>query len=283
MTQLHSIVWQYLLPHHALSRLTGRLANSKWPWLKDFLIQRFIQHYGVDMRLAQESDPSAYETFNAFFTRALKPGVRSIALDKDAVACPVDGCVSQVGDIRQGRIFQAKGFDFGLTELLGGSELSDSFMNGQFATFYLAPKGYHRVHMPVEGTLKEMRYIPGRLFSVNAKSVDTIPQLFSRNERVVAFFDTAYGPMAVVLVGAMIVASIETVWAGLIAPDRNPAIQTTRYLGAQVCLKKGEEMGRFQLGSTVIVLFASPGMRWGSEMVSGAEVVLGQEIARRSL
>lgn len=278
------MLWQYLLPQHLLSRLVGYLAHCQIVWVKNAFIQWFVRRYQVDMHLAAEPDPLHYGTFNAFFTRALKPGIRTIVEGENSIASPADGCVSQIGRIKAGRIFQAKGFDFDLRELLGGSEkVAASFYEGSFATIYLAPKDYHRVHMPFAGKLREMYYIPGRLFSVNAQSAANIPNLFARNERVVALFDTSKGEMAVVLVGAMIVASIETVWAGLVAPSRENKIQHWRYDGVDTTLRKGEEMGRFQLGSTVIVLFASPDVWWDPSIVANSMLLMGQNLGHLGL
>ncbi len=273
------MLWQHLLPQHLLSRLVGYLAHCKIAWIKNCFIQWFIRRYQVDMRLAAEPDPLHYDTFNSFFTRALKPDLRAIAAGENTIISPADGCISQIGKIKAGRIFQAKGFDFSLSGLLGGDEkIAAPFHEGSFATIYLSPKDYHRVHMPFPGKLREMFYIPGRLFSVNAQSAANIPNLFSRNERVVALFDTPHGDMAVILVGAMIVASIETVWAGLIAPVRERKIQHWRYVGADIALEKGDEMGRFQLGSTVILLFASPHVTWETAAATESTLVMGQNL-----
>jgi len=279
MKQKLSVLWQYLLPHHALSRLTGWLANCETTWFKNWAIKCFIKRYGVDMSLALEPDFTAYPTFNAFFTRALKPGVRPIVNMANAIACPADGGISQLGIIENGRIFQAKGHYFNLAELLGGSvERAKPFLNGKFATIYLAPKDYHRVHMPMAGKLEEMVYIPGRLFSVNKQSAAYIPQLFARNERVVATFRVESGYMSLVLVGAMIVAGIETVWAGLVAPSRKNEIYSVNYSDGNIYLHKGDEMGRFQLGSTVIALFSSEKVQWDSEMIADRTVILGEKM-----
>jgi len=273
------MLWQHLLPQHLLSRLVGYLAHCRTPWIKNSFIQWFIRRYQVDMRLAAEPDPLHYATFNAFFTRALTPDLRSIATGENTIVSPADGCISQIGKIQAGRIFQAKGFDFSLCGLLGGDEkIAAPFHEGSFATIYLAPKDYHRVHMPFAGKLREMFYIPGRLFSVNTQSAASIPNLFSRNERVVALFDTPQGEMAIILVGAMIVASIETVWAGLIAPSRERNIQHWRYVGSDIALNKGDEMGRFQLGSTVILLFSSPHVQWDTEITADSTLTMGQSL-----
>lgn len=275
-------LWQYLLPQHTLSRILGVLANCPMAWVKNTLIQWFIRRYAVDMQLAIETDPCKYPTFNAFFTRALKTGVRPIAAGHNSITSPADGCISQLGAIHTGRIFQAKGFDFSTRELLGGDATTAAgFEHGSFATIYLAPKDYHRVHMPVTGKLREMIYIPGQLFSVNSQSAASIVNLFARNERVVALFDTALGEMALVLVGALIVASIETTWAGLIAPNRNRNIQRWRYPDKNITLNQGDEMGRFRLGSTVVMLFSSSAIAWDSSALPGDPLIMGQSLGKQ--
>lgn len=277
------ILSQYLLPHHLLSRLAGCIAECRLPWFKNAFTGWFAHRYQVDMREAQVEDLTAYEHFNAFFTRALKDGARPLADPADAVLCPADGAISQMGPIEHGRLFQAKGHDFSLTALLGGdAERAAPFMGGQFATVYLSPRDYHRVHMPLTGTLREMVYIPGRLFSVNQTTAENVPGLFARNERVACLFDTERGPMAVVLVGAMIVASIETVWAGLVTPPRRE-LKTQRYdaaARAPITLDKGAEMGRFKLGSTAIVLFGPEQVQWSSELAAGSSVRMGQQLGQ---
>ena len=277
------ILSQYLLPHHLLSRLAGCIAECRLPWFKNAFTGWFAHRYQVDMREAQVEDLTAYEHFNAFFTRALKDGARPLADPADAVLCPADGAISQMGPIEHGRLFQAKGHDFSLTALLGGdAERAAPFLGGQFATVYLSPRDYHRVHMPLTGTLREMVYIPGRLFSVNQTTAENVPGLFARNERVACLFDTERGPMAVVLVGAMIVASIETVWAGLVTPPRRE-LKTQRYdaaARAPITLDKGAEMGRFKLGSTAIVLFGPEQVQWSSELAAGSSVSMGQQLGQ---
>lgn len=279
------ILLQYSIPHHSLSRLIGRLAECEAPWFKNRLVTWFAKRYQVDMSLAAQEDLTAFKNFNDFFTRELKPDARPIDDNPDSVVCPADGVISQIGSIKHGRIFQAKGHSFSANELLGGdSERSKEFKNGTFCTVYLSPKDYHRVHMPVSGTLREMIYVPGRLFSVNQTTAENVPELFARNERVVCIFDTDNGPMAVVLVGAMIVASIETVWAGLITPP-------TRELRAfsyrpedrqPITLQKGDELGRFKLGSTAILLFAENKVDWLEEMKANCAVQMGQALGQRS-
>lgn len=276
------IFMQYMLPHHTLSRLIGRLAECQSPWFKNRLIAWFIKRYQVDMSEAQLEDPSAYLHFNDFFTRALKPDVRVFDSGDKAVLSPADGAISQLGEIEHGRIFQAKGHSFSLLELLGGdAERASPFMGGSFSTVYLSPKDYHRVHMPLTGILREMVYIPGRLFSVNQTTAENVPELFARNERVACIFDTEHGPMAVVLVGAMVVASIETVWAGHITPPLR-SLRSYDYSQAAtqpITLEKGAEMGRFKLGSTAIILFGPDHVTWDNALQAADSVQVGQRIA----
>lgn len=281
MKQRLFILSQYLLPHHLLSRLISCAAECRATWLKNRLITWFVQHYQVNMSEALVEEPTAYEHFNAFFTRALKDGARPLDETPGAILCPADGAISQLGQIELGRLFQAKGHSFSTLELLGGdAERAAPFMGGEFATIYLSPKDYHRVHMPLTGTLKEMVYVPGRLFSVNQTTAENVPELFARNERLVCLFDTERGPMAVVLVGAMIVAAIETVWAGQVTPPKRE-LRTTRYDAAArgpVALEKGAELGRFKLGSTAVVLFGPNQVKWAEELVAGSAVRMGQRM-----
>ncbi|MGN6581786.1 MAG: archaetidylserine decarboxylase [Bordetella sp.] len=273
---------QHLAPHQMVSRLAGSLAGCRMTGVKNTLIGRFLRRYDVDMREAQIEDPLAYESFNDFFTRALKPDARPLDATPGAVLCPADGSVSQAGRIVGGRIFQAKNHHFDLLDLLGGdAERAAPFTDGSFATIYLSPRDYHRVHMPVSGVLREMVYVPGRLYSVNPLTARSVPGLFARNERVVCIFDTpAHGPMALVLVGAMIVASVQTVWAGRIAPHR-PDLVVTRYQGAQAAqLAQGAEMGRFLLGSTVVALFGRDRVDWTDLAEPGGAVRMGQALGR---
>ncbi|WP_043530174.1 archaetidylserine decarboxylase [Litchfieldella xinjiangensis] len=243
---------QYPIPHHLLSRLVGYLAECRVAWLKDALIRAFIKAFQVDMREAVEPDPTAYATFNDFFTRALKPGARP---QGEGLLSPADGNLSQFGLIEADRLLQAKGHRFSVADLLGGDEeTARRYRGGSYANVYLSPSDYHRVHMPLAGTLTEMVYVPGRLFSVNSATTDHVPNLFARNERLVCHFDTEYGPMVVVLVGAMIVAAIETVWAGQITP-LSGQVQRIRF-DTPIHLERGAEMGRFKLGSTVVMAFA---------------------------
>ncbi|MEE2729834.1 MAG: archaetidylserine decarboxylase [Pseudomonadota bacterium] len=269
---------QYCVPQHLLSRAVGLLAESRWPLIKNAFINFFVQRYDIDMSLAAEENPEAYATFNDFFTRALKDGVRPIA--DSGVVCPADGAVSQIGPIEEDRIFQAKGHHYTLSQLLGGNEdKAAQFRNGQFATIYLSPRDYHRVHMPFGGQLTDMTYVPGKLFSVNTVTAGQVPSLFARNERVVAFFDTEIGPMAVVLVGAMIVASIETVWEGMVTPPlrRLKHFDYAPHDG-RMELARGAEMGRFKLGSTAIVLFGPNRVQWNDHLQAGSRVCMGESL-----
>ena len=272
------ILFQYLLPHHALSRLFGRFADVRVPWFKTLVISWFVRRYKVEMHSAQIETLSGYENFNAFFTRCLKAEVRPLDTSPEGIACPADGAISQYGRVENGRVLQAKGHRYNVIELLGGDPVTAGmFAQGTFATIYLSPADYHRVHMPVTGTLREMIHVPGKLFSVNPKTTEHVAQLFARNERVICLFETAHGPMAVVLVGAMIVASIETVWAGRVRPITR--FKYDRQGQSSVRLKKGEELGRFSLGSTVIILFG-PGMAtWPEVLQSGHRVQMGQRLA----
>ncbi len=272
------VLSQYITPQLALSRLAGRLADMDGaPALRNRVIKWFIGRYGVDMSEAAEPDPTAYPTFNAFFTRALKPGVRPLAEGETTLVSPVDGAISQIGAIDGDRVIQAKGQSFSLTELLGGDpKRAEAFTGGEFSTLYLSPSDYHRIHMPMAGTLREMVYIPGKLFSVNPVTAENVPGLFARNERVACLFDTEAGPMALVLVGAMVVGSVETVWSGVVAPG-NGLVTTTRYEGDQaVSFSKGEEMGRFRLGSTVVMVMPKGSVHWNPEQKAGKAVRMGE-------
>ncbi len=276
------IISQYLLPHHLISRLAGCIAECRVPWFKNAFTAWFAKRYQVNMGEALVEDLTAYQHFNDFFTRALKPGARPLDETPGAILCPADGAISQIGPIEHGRCFQAKGHSFSVLELLGGdADRAAPFMGGEFATVYLSPKDYHRVHAPVGGTLREMIYVPGRLFSVNQSTAENVPELFARNERVVCIFDTERGPMAVVLVGAMIVASIETTWAGLVTPPKRE-LKTFSYdesARAPITLAKGDEVGRFKLGSTAIVLFGPDQVNWAESAWPGSQVRMGQLLA----
>ncbi len=270
---------QYLLPHHFLSSLMSRLTHCELTVWKNFMIKTVIRLYGVNMQEAAETDLNHFKSFNAFFTRKLKADVRPITADQNAIACPADGEVSQLGAIKQGKIFQAKGMEFSCLELLGGDQqTADLFKNGQFSTIYLSPKDYHRLHMPVTGKLTEMVHIPGRLFSVNQATANSVPRLFARNERVVCYFETEFGKMALILVGAIFVSSIETVWHGAVTPPTQTEIQRWHYDGGQI-IEKGIEFARFNMGSTIIVLFENQAIQWQTALKAGSGVQLGENIA----
>lgn len=274
---------QYVVPQLSISRLAGYLAdNESVPALKNRVVNWFIGRYGVDMSEALESEAADYPSFNAFFTRALKPGQRPVASGESVIVSPSDGTISQLGRIDGGRVFQAKGQSFSLNELLGGDqERAGTFTDGEFATIYLAPRDYHRVHMPLAGTLREMIYVPGRLFSVNPTTADNVPNLFARNERVVCIFDTAAGPMAFVLVGAMVVGSVQTTWAGIVSPGKR-RIDETHYDGLKVPIRfeKGEEMGGFRLGSTVIMVMPKGSVCWNEDQLPGGRVRMGEAFGK---
>ncbi|MGV6807485.1 MAG: archaetidylserine decarboxylase [bacterium] len=267
---------QRLLPHHALSRLTAKLAESESVDLKNRLIRQFIQRFDIDLSELDEANPESYPTFNSFFTRPLKQGARPIAADPDLIVSPVDGTISQIGAIHRGQLLQAKGRQYTAAELIGkaiGEEVS--FDQGLFTTIYLSPKDYHRVHMPVSGKLIKSHYIPGQLFSVNDVTTHHIRNLFARNERLVCLFDTAFGRVAIVLVGALLVAGIETVWHHNYAPNR-PLVDDTK-----IDLAKGDELGRFKYGSTVIILMEKNEAAWGASLSAGDQVRMGAVIGRR--
>jgi len=271
------IALQYLLPQQLLSRITGWLARQHQPtWLVTQAIKLFISHFGVDMSQANRPYPEAYPSFNAFFTRPLKPGARPVA--QNTLVSPADGTISQLGDIDNGHLVQAKGQQFTVRELLGGDEgQADLFTGGQFATIYLSPRDYHRVHMPIAGKLTATTYIPGRLFSVNQVTAQQVERLFARNERLVCYFETELGPMAMILVGAMVVAGIETVWSGQEAPPlRRITNRNFTALPEPVVLDKGDEMGRFMLGSTVILLLPDRKLRLEPELQPGTALQMGQ-------
>jgi phosphatidylserine decarboxylase len=270
-------VWfQHVLPQHALSRLVLHATRVRAPWFKNWLIRGFLRLYTINMAEAVQPDPFRYASFNEFFTRALRPDVRPLARDPREIACPVDGVISEAGKIDGDSLLQAKGRNYTLTELLASSAWAKDFAGGSFATIYLAPFNYHRVHMPLAGRLRETVYVPGRLFSVNAATASLVPRLFARNERVLTWFDTEFGEFALILVGALNVGSIATVWAGDITPA--PRRVTTTLPPQALSLDKGEELGRFNMGSTVILLFQKDRARWHAEVRAGATVRLGQSL-----
>jgi phosphatidylserine decarboxylase len=272
------IALQRLVPQHGLSRLGSTLAEATTPWLKNALIKQFIRTYNVNLDEAASSSLDDYPNFNDFFTRALKEGLRPIDSDKNSIVCPADGTVSQIGLIREGNIFQAKGKSFSVASLLGADDAdSRRFINGNFTTIYLSPSDYHRVHMPVEGTLAYSHYIPGKLFSVNDTTAQHIDGLFAKNERLVCMFDTPVGRCAVILVGAMMVAGIESAWQGHYQPG---VVQTDQFESDQVSLKTGEEMGRFKFGSTVILMFEQGATTWKERYQTGATTRMGEALAK---
>ncbi|MGA0611481.1 archaetidylserine decarboxylase [Caldimonas sp. KR1-144] len=274
-----SVLPQYLLPKQWLTVLAGRAAGAQLGGVTTSAIRRFIARYGVDMSEAELSDPSAFASFNEFFTRALKPGVRPIA--PAPFICPVDGAISQFGAIDQHRILQAKGHHYTTTTLLGGDAATAApFEHGSFATLYLSPRDYHRIHMPCDGRLRRMIHVPGDLFSVNPVTAAGVPGLFARNERVVCLFEGEHGPFALVLVGATIVGSMATVWHGVVNPPRPGRIREWRYDEAPVVLQQGDEMGRFLLGSTVVLLFPDIGLRFNPAWQPGGAIRFGEAMAQ---
>lgn len=277
------IALQYITPKHALSRLVGKFAAAEAGKLTHFAIKKFIKAYDINMSEAKLKEPTDFATFNDFFTRELEDGARTIHPDENVICYPVDGAISQQGDIVDGQLIQAKGFNYSVVSLLGGDpETAAPFQGGKFSCIYLAPKDYHRIHMPVDATLREMIYVPGDLFSVNPLTANNVPNLFSRNERVVAIFDTEIGPMAMVLVGATIVASIETTWAGTVTPPAGKDIFRWQYPkegSAAITFKKGDEMGRFKLGSTVVTTFAPDVIEFNKTATSGTVTRLGEHYA----
>ena len=269
----------YVLPHRALSSLARRLAYSGHPRLRRWLIDTVTRKFGVDLSEAEHSDPASYPTFNAFFTRALKVGARVPDPDPRAVVMPADGRISQCGRIEDGRIFQAKGMSFTAAELLGDEDAAAPFSNGLFATVYLSPKDYHRVHMPWTGTLRETVHVPGRLFSVGPAAVQLVPRLFARNERLVCHFDTTFGPMAVVMVGALLVSGVETIWSGIEIPRYGDTVTVKDYRGADITIERFAEMARFNYGSTVIVLLPEGVATLAPGLTAESAVRLGERLA----
>jgi phosphatidylserine decarboxylase len=275
---------QYLLPKHLLSRLVYALARCERTFVKNTLLRMFLRGYRVDMDEAAQSDPFAYRSFNHFFTRALRPDARPIDASPRVVVSPVDGTISQCGMLENDRLLQAKGRDYSLLELLGGDErLAATYRGGSFACIYLAPYNYHRIHMPCEGTLRSNLYVPGDLFSVNAATARAVPRLFARNERLICEFETPFGSMALILVGALFVGSMETVHCGEVnpAPRLRKAPQPIQD-GVGRTFGKGEELGRFNMGSTVLILFQRDRIAWDRALVSHSTVRLGRPVGRCS-
>ena len=267
----------YVIPHHAISRVVYFITRLHGPQVTP-MINWFVNKYQVDMSEAEETETAYYQTFNEFFTRKLKPELRPIAAGDNTLACPADGSVSQAGPIRAGAIFQAKGRGYSVLELVGGDKaMAAEFNDGMFATIYLAPNNYHRMHMPLDANLVRMIHVPGRLFSVAAWTVQEIPRLFARNERLVCYFETAAGPMVMVLVGAINVAAIETVWTGLVTPPRGKKISEFDFSHTRKETSKGDEMGRFNMGSTVILL-TGKNIEWLPHISAGKTLKMGQLI-----
>ena len=268
-------VWpQYLLPRHLLTALAWRLSTCRAAWFRRPFIAVFVRLFGVDLAEAERSDPASYECFNDFFTRTLKPGARPLAAERHRLVCPSDGTVSQIGRLREGEILQAKGIDYSAAELLGSEERAGAFTDGHFVTVYLAPRDYHRVHSPIAGHVVEEVRVPGDLFSVSATTVRAVPRLFARNERMVAMLDTAHGPVAVVMVAAMLVAGIQTAWSG--PADRRPGRETRTTPIDCHYLDRGAELGRFHWGSTVIVLTPKDFPQWRDDLAPGMRVMMGE-------
>ncbi len=271
----------YALPHRLMSSAARQLAYSRSPAIKQWLIDTVTRKFKVDLDEAAEPDPRAYPTFNAFFTRALKPGARVPDADPRALLMPADGHISQCGDIVEGRIFQAKGQSFTVTELLGDEAAAAPFADGVFATVYLSPRDYHRVHMPWAGTLRETVHVPGRLFSVGTDAVKSVPRLFARNERLVCHFDTDFGPVCQVMVGALLVSGVETVWSGVEIPAYGDRIARKDWRGKNIVLDRFAEMARFNYGSTVIVLLPKGVATLSDRLKPETAVRLGQPLALR--
>jgi phosphatidylserine decarboxylase len=273
-----AVIPQYLMPKLAMTRLAGLVASSEWGTFTTWVIKRFVKRYNVNMSEAAHADPAHYKSFNEFFTRPLKDGARPLA--SSAWVCPVDGAISQCGAIEHDQIFQAKGHQYSTRALVGGdTELAAQFQNGQFATLYLSPRDYHRIHMPIAGKLLRMIHVPGDLFSVNPTTARGVPGLFARNERVVCEFETEKGPMVLVLVGATIVGSMATVWHGQVNPPRPGSVREWRYNSQDVRLQKGEEMGRFLLGSTVVMMFSENSIQFPADWLSTRPLQMGEAMS----
>jgi len=274
------VFMQYILPKHCITRVYGFLAGIRQTAIKNYFIRKFIRKFHVDMQEAQHQDPSDYPDFHAFFSRHLREGVRTIDAQANSMASPVDGSVSEVGVVKEGQLIQAKNRYYSVYDLLGQDrEAADRFSSAKFITLYLAPKDYHRVHMPYAGRLREMTYIPGQLFSVRPATVKYISNLFTRNERVVCLFETEHGPMAVIFVGAAIVGSIHTAWHGQVTPVPGRRVRHWEYpTETAPVFAKGDDIGHFTLGSTIIILSAEGGLDWEAALQPGTEVKLGQRL-----
>lgn len=278
MSDRLSVLPQYFLPKRAITQLMGRLANLEGGSLTTAVIRWFIQRYQVNMNEALNADPASYRTFNEFFTRELKPGARPLA--QADLICPVDGAVSQLGGIAGDQVFQAKGHSYSTRALIGGDQaLAQKFQDGHFATIYLSPRDYHRIHMPCAGKLLRMIYIPGDLFSVNPTTARAVPGLFARNERVVCEFEGDFGPFVMVLVGATVVGSMATAWHGIVNPPRIGQIKTWNYQNQNICLNQGDEMGRFLLGSTIVLLTPKSKLQFNRTWQASTAVKLGEAMA----
>ena len=279
MSDQLAVIPQYLMPKLAMTRLAGLVASAEWGAVTTWVIKRFVKRYNVNMNEAANADPAHYKSFNEFFTRPLKDGVRP--LSSSEWVCPVDGAISQCGAIERDQIFQAKGHHYSTRALVGGdAALAAQFQNGQFATLYLSPRDYHRIHMPMAGKLLRMVHVPGDLFSVNPTTARGVPGLFARNERLVCEFETEKGPMVLVLVGATIVGSMATVWHGQVNPPRPGTVREWRYESQDVRLQKGEEMGRFLLGSTVVMLFPENSLRFPDDWLSTRPLQMGEAMSK---
>lgn len=279
MSDFIAVLPQYLLPKRALTVFGGWVATRRWGTATTRLIAWFVKRYAVNMQEAANPDLASYTSFNDFFTRALRPGVRPLA--NAALVCPVDGAISQFGTIQADQIFQAKGHAYSTTALVGGDpELACEFQDGSFATLYLSPRDYHRIHMPCAGRLRSMVYVPGDLFSVNPKTARGVPGLFARNERVVCVFDTDFGPLVMALVGATVVGSMATVWHGVVNPPRLPQVTEWHYDESDITLLRGEELGRFLLGSTVVMLFPKGALDWNAKWQAALPVRMGEAMAQ---
>jgi len=274
---------QYILPHHFLSRIVYVLMRSEIVWLKNALIRLISRIAGINVSEALSPDPADYASFNAWFTRALKPGARIFDTDPQAFLSPCDGRISETGKLHENRILQAKGKEYTLQDLLANDPVCSQLTDGYFSTIYLSPKDYHRIHMPLGGRLQRMIHVPGRLFSVAPYTARLVPGLFARNERVISIFETDSGPLVMVLVGAMLVSSTETVWAGEVTPSKNKDLTVTDYSEENISLSKGDEMGRFNMGSTVILLMPSDTVRTIEGTEAGNSVNVGQALAHLNL
>lgn len=273
-----NLLLQYLLPQHSLSRLVANIANCRTPLIKNLIIKQYRKFYRIDMADMLEPNPVNYPTFNDFFTRALKPGARPITNDKKTIISPVDGKIEQIGQANINQLISAKGKNFTLEQLLACDKEAKRFYNANFAVIYLAPSDYHRIHMPISGKLCAMRYIPGKLFSVNPKTVNSIPDVFAKNERVIITFNTIFGTMIMVLVGAMIVGSIETTWAGVVMPNGQKNIMNWDYTKQEIIFEHGSEIAKFKLGSTAILLFPEKTMRWNQTIQKDDLIKMGQNL-----